>query len=706
MPSGKTFSGKWALSYAGPVSKLFIGGDDTGLSATASSVGPTSTFLIYATLEGFVGFVAVFQLESNQQFVGVGPCGMTVSGTESCQLAANATLDSAVSFDVIFPGGKGSLGFSNTTVGNGRGVGILTPILSTAWGYFGSGSVAPDANLSVQILTPDLDTITKQGGLPGGDLSWADLSTEDLSGLDFQGTNLSNANLSQATLSQTNLSGANLSGAIFTGTDMRDVKWDTTTTLTGANFSAANLAGMDLGELDFTNAVFSGADLTGTNMSGATLSGASFSGTDLRQTNLGDAVGNRTAPIDFTGAFVDVAALGLDWSSLILVSTNLVGLSPSTPLTGLNAQGAVLSGTDLSQGTFTQPNFGGATLDGTVFQGVTLTGAVFDGATGNGTIFTGVTATGASFQAQASFPSSIFDSADLAGSSFDGANLSQASFLSAELQKATFDQADLTSAQLDGADLTSASFAGASMMRATLTGAVLESANLTGAILGGQDSTDAADLSFAYMANVTLDQANLFGVNAPSVTLFGASVSIASPATMEQVNFSNAYLEGIQISGAVMRGAKLDGACLIGVTLTDVDLSPSGDGSLRSSLTGACLQGAQVEGTTTVADADLTNAGVSFANGSMTTSHCQSNGKASTPWPINFVATAGLTATSMTSETICPNGATFAQNERNGLTIEQMLTSPRAPTKWTPSSCQSLADSQARRSLAARRPPP
>ena len=134
-------------------------------------------------------------------------------------------------------------------------------------------------------------------------------------------------------------------------------------------------------------------------------------------------------------------------------------------LTGLDAPGACLIGTDLYSADLQVANLSGANL----------TGANLNNAT-------------------------LYD-ANLSGASLSGANLSGASLSDANLFNAYLEIANLTGANLEIANLENAN---------------LENANLYGAYLEG------ANLQYAYMVNADLQYANLVGVNLEEVNLTGA----------------------------------------------------------------------------------------------------------------------------------------------------------------------------------------
>ncbi len=349
-----------------------------------------------------------------------------------------------------------------------------------------------------------------------------------------------------------------------------------------------------------------------------------------------------------------------------------------------------LTGADLSGVDFTGADFSGATLDGTDLRDATLTQAVFDGASFRGTDLRGATLDGAHL-AGTDLSKAIFDSkvsarkADFTGAILVGVSMAAAvGITGADLTGAIFVGAELAYADLTGAVLRSAQ-----LLRANLTGAILGGVDFTGAQLGGLDRSLAASLPFTYLANAVFSQANLFGVSFAYASLFGASVSINDTSTLEQADFSNAYLAGIDLSGAVLSGSRFDGACLVNVSFVGADLTATLKGSIRTSLAGAVLYGAKFQGSK-LDGADLSGAAVAFDRGFLPVRYCGTNGKPfpSPPdtQPTAHRATIGIDQTTLGPSTICPNGLQWGK--RGSQTLEEMLTIPNPPGEWYPSACR------------------
>lgn len=380
---------------------------------------------------------------------------------------------------------------------------------------------------------------------------------------------------------------------------------------------------------------------------------------DLRHVDLrgADLSGIDFTGADFTGAMLD----GAKFKGAILTNATLVGAS--------------LEGTDLS----------GATLDGAFLNGLNLTKVVWGegvGLSAKGTHFEGCVATNCQIGSESQSPPC------------------------ADFTKAHFDGADFT-----GADLSNAILQSAYMIGGVFVGVTMGGADLTNAQLGGITLSAAANLAYAYMPNVTLTGANLFGVSFAFSSLFGGSTLIADALTLEQADFSNAYLEGISFKNAHLSGSKFNNACLVTVDFTGADLSPTLTGSVSTSLAGASLQGAILTDSR-LAHADFTGATVAFERGHINVRYCY---PPQGPFPVppdfehlHYRKTTGLDLESMQPTTVCPNGSTVQANQERGLSLTQMLTIANPATSWVPIGCFSASPEKQRELVDATRvaPPP
>ena len=378
------------------------------------------------------------------------------------------------------------------------------------------------------------------------------------------------------------------------------------------------------------------------------------------------------------------------------ITPSLATIQGSKNAQGLDFQNVDLSQADLSGVDCTGADFTNASLEGANFSGAMLKNAIFVGADLDNANFSGAILDGAYFTG-----TDVSKVQWGAGISAIGAHFTGAFGIGCNIGSSSPKvNADFTHADFTGADFSKSDFSYALLIEATLIQGVFEGANFQGvdftsAQLGGLDKTAAANMGFTYMPNATFSKANLFGVSFAFATVFGASTHMSDAATMEQCDFSNAYLEGINLTGAALQGAKFDNACLVGVNLTEAHLSPTLSGSIVSSLAGACLQGANFT-QSNLTNADLSNATVAFSQGTLNVRYC--NPMVGGPFPpppdyepLNYSATQGLDLTTMTAQTVCPNELTVAANQVLGKSLQQMLTPPNPRKEWVPISCSSSA---------------
>jgi uncharacterized protein YjbI with pentapeptide repeats/RimJ/RimL family protein N-acetyltransferase len=382
------------------------------------------------------------------------------------------------------------------------------------------------------------------------------------------------------------------------------------------------------------------------------------------------------------------------------ITPPLAVIQASKNAQGLDFQNVDLSQADLSGVNCTGADFTNANLEGTNFSGATLTNAIFIGARLNKVKFSGATLDGA-----------FFNSTDVShvnwgtAISAKGTHFNSATGIGCKIGSANpNEQADFTKADFTGADFSRSDFSYAKLIEATLIqsvfeGAIFQGVDFTSAQLGGLEKTAAADMSFTFMPNVNFSKANLFGVSFAFATVFGALTNMSDAATIEQADFSNAYLEGINLTAAALQGAKFNNACMVGVNLTKAQLSPTLSGSVTTSLIGACLQGA-VFTQSNLTSADLSNATVAFTQGTINVRFCNPlvNGPFPPPpdfEPLNYSATQGLDLTTMSADTVCPNELTVLANQTEGNNLQQMLTTANPKTEWVPVSCSSSQSAQA-----------
>ncbi|MGA3129490.1 MAG: pentapeptide repeat-containing protein [Terracidiphilus sp.] len=446
----------------------------------------------------------------------------------------------------------------------------------------------------------------------------------------------------------------NFSNAVFTGVNFQN-----------ANFSGANLTDASFAGCTLNHAVFSGANLAFTDFRNAFVAGADFSGCDLTggaqfpDPPLATNPSNRTI---LRNAIIPASLLKLNWSYLDLTNAQIQGLE-GTDLQGLVARYTLASGLILNKKKLMAADFSNSDLTGAQFQGSDLK--------------------------EAQFHSSILS----------GCRLSKSILISArfdpDISSPNPASTDLIGARFSGADLSNASLRSAILWGALFTAAVMKETDLTQAQIGNPDFGPAASFSFAYMENARLDGVNAYGVNFSYVTFFGPEASATQTSTMEQSDFSNAFLAGVDFTGANLRGAKFIGACLINACLRAVNLQPSVLGNISASLAGAVLQGAEFKNSK-LNFADLSNAGVELNPGNLPVRYCDQEGVTYPPAPkwleVGFFPTTDLDLNTMGEDTICPNGYTVSQNQFEHLPIYKMLESPNAPHTWLPAQCGPAAE--------------
>lgn len=589
---------------------------------------------------------------------------------------------------------------------------------SPSWGLYGDEDAGNAALIYLKGLERpvpfDLAEIFKSlrdVNLGGLELANYSLAGVDCSGCDFRpvasiescildGAILRGADFSGMLLLSVSISGANCNGANFSGSQF-GVRWTNPPDLTGINLSNAVidvylsgacldhaiLDGMDLGDgNDLTGSSFVGCDfrqvkgnLSATGMTQTNLSDTNFSGMTLTNQSLWKA--------NLSGA--DFSKSGL--AGIMLEQANL----SDAVFCGANLKGASLKGADLSRTDFTGANLSkadltGANLAGTNFTDAILTGTIFPQPVNGSndpdarTIFAGATVTYAAIGLDwscldltgatiAGLPTDLtgLRAAGLRweGGSFKGLTLDGGDFTGAVLSNVVFMGASLRYVKFNGAVLTGADF----------NRAVLVGTHFRGAALGGVAQNVGTKLNQAYISLCDFASANLYGADFTGATLFGGN-DFRSAANLQEANFANAFLPATDFSGANLKGASFDGACLIGARLTGADLSPATDGALSTSLSGACLQGVDFTGTR-LDGADLANAVVTDQSGAMPVRYRDSSGEWSPPSPLSWAATAWPAASSLSDQTLCPNGDYYG-NAKGTLTIAEMMTTPNPMTSW------------------------
>jgi len=200
---------------------------------------------------------------------------------------------------------------------------------------------------------------------------------------------------------------------------------------------------------------------------------------------------------------------------------------------------------------------------------------------------------------------------NLIGANLIGADLTNAELWGANLSSAKLSRANLICVNLSGSILIDANLIGADVNRADLSGSIL----IGGILIGANFSS--ADLSGADLIDTNLSSANLEGANLSSANLIGADLSGANlsganltNANLSGVNLIGGSLSGANLSGANLRNADLSGVNLIDANLRNADLSgvkliqvqAFGSNFRRALLTGACIQGWNINSSTNLQD--------------------------------------------------------------------------------------------------------
>lgn len=172
----------------------------------------------------------------------------------------------------------------------------------------------------------------------------------------------------------------------------------------------------------------------------------------------------------------------------------------------------------------------------------------------------------------------------LCSARLSGADLRNADLCGTDLSKADLRFANLSGADLTGADLTGANLSGGNFVVAKFGGADLSEASLRKADLGG------ADLSFTSLRKADLSGASLRGADLNSADL--------SSATLHDVDLKNATLRsadlhGVSLYKADLRKADLRKADLSSGHVIDTNFN-------AATLTGACLEGWNINGSSTL----------------------------------------------------------------------------------------------------------
>jgi uncharacterized protein YjbI with pentapeptide repeats len=209
---------------------------------------------------------------------------------------------------------------------------------------------------------------------------------------------------------------------------------------------------------------------------------------------------------------------------------------------------------------------------------------------------------------RASLAESDLTGVDLSGMDFSGMDLRAVLLEGANLEDSLFrdtvlEGAVLVRARLDHATLRGANLRRANLGRASLVGATLADADLTEAVLEGADLRE-ANLQGCTLTGAELGEVKLRGASLQRATLDDVTMIEVD---LRAANFGEASLKEVVILESQMQGADFARATLTGATFVGVQAS---DAVFR----GASAEGLLIQGESTLANADFTDADLRGAN--------------------------------------------------------------------------------------------
>jgi uncharacterized protein YjbI with pentapeptide repeats len=350
----------------------------------------------------------------------------------------------------------------------------------------------------------------------------------------------------------------------------------------GQTLDHPNFAHQDLHNVDFSGAILIAPFFTGANLTGANFSGATFKGDPA----------NPVANPNFLFANLD---------STCFIKAQFPGL---TDFTGANLTCADFSQTDLTANNGSmvfgeiplqidssrkcRPAFRSATMNCefvTSWKLMDLTAAI-------------VSACASDFT-QTDFSNAVMDNVDFSNLTLDGSKFVKTSLIAAKFNHSSLVGANFSNALLYGASLTEAN---------------LDGANMGGAFLTGNAQTSgAANLTGAFLRNVSLYQATLSGAIFTSSSFYGINpvgkgscaldqttgytlngCATAAGATMDATNFQDAYLYGVDFTDAKAQGVNFNSAYLAGANFKGATLSVNSAES-STGFDSSYLQGAKLD---------------------------------------------------------------------------------------------------------------
>lgn len=617
------FLGKWTITQG--ATRVVVHPSTGALGVAAPPLDRSDRLNAYGTS-------AAFTLQSALDGRFVARTGQTYAATATPDAAQYFTLRAADQ-------GGGSLVVDlGTTPG-----GPPTAVWNVVAGAVVPGDVAgppPTTVFTRDVVTVGLATILAEGITHEPDLTWVDLHGTDLSGaggiIDLTKSVLDHADLSATTFPR----GTGFQAASAVGLDLRNTTIPHgllgQMNLRSAHLDQAVLVGVDLSRTDLTGASLRGANLADSN----NLAYALFEKADLTGASLRDAgnildtsfTGACLAGVDFTGSSVtgrmDISGADLSGATLanpadrvtIYPDTLVINSTTRFPraviryldlrgydLSGINFAGADLTGCLLDQTTLNGANLGYAILDGaSITGGVGMHGTNLSSASLRRADLTGAQlgAIGQLFRVGSDQPGyAAFLTALRHGDPAGVAAAFQANKHPLNppiaVQSSTFTPDIAWTVQSGGA---------AGQFRVLLE----EAASMP--TLGVYQPTSPAVLSNAFMVDVNLKGANLYGVRASGAQLYataGNSVNL-NRAKVDGLQANNANLGHIDLSQANLAGVNFDYAVLTGADFTGATIGLDGSGG-QPSFNGANLQGASFA-SARLRDVILANAAVAVAN--------------------------------------------------------------------------------------------
>jgi uncharacterized protein YjbI with pentapeptide repeats len=453
------------------------------------------------------------------------------------------------------------------------------------------------------------------------DLSWVYLENANLASMAFTSANLANADLSNATLTNAVFSSATLISANLTGANAANAHFDSAI-MNGANLTNAVLTQATMNQAQLAGAILNGASMSGVMLNNATVTnakllnvaltgfgtlvdGTDFTGSDLTGADFTGATsvnsGTGNVPTDFSSANLTGVTLSNASAAQTTVFMQNLKINAQTNFTAAQIRYLDFTSFDLQGILFTHADMTGCKLDQTKLNNAELGFANLTSATMTGNIplfganlsnatLTGVNMTGAQmgslgllfFVPQGSPDYTTF------------LNGLQQNTPTAVVQ--VFKDSGITlsvpptivpSASAPGTFWTVENLTGAN----TYTYSVELQTSTTVPQINVFQPTAAAVLANAFMKDAILTGANLYGVRASGVQLYGQA-KLDGNANLVGAQFDNSNLANINLKQTRLNGTNFNYALLAGAQFSGADLTPNSADGQASSFIAASLQGA------------------------------------------------------------------------------------------------------------------